>query len=565
MDYQKLADLLYPNVKYTIEELEKKYPKRNLAKGAYVTRFAPSPTGYLHIGNFFGAFLDWQIARWTGGKFFFRLEDTDKKREISGSGHVAIEILNSYGINFDEGVMPNGQQKGDYGPYVQSERLEIYKTYAKELVKNNRAFPCFCEKTESLQQVKQNRKNQLENNNDIDDHDACRNLSYEEIEKNIKEGKPFALRLRSQGKKDQKILAEDVIRKQRYLPQNTKDVVLMKNDGIPPYAFAHAVDDHLMRTGLVVRGEEWFTSYPAHIEIFEALNFEKISYLHTPVICKIDNETKNKRKLSKRKDPEADMRYFLTNGYPKVAVLEYLLTLANSNFEMWRLANPNASFLDFKFSIDKIGNSNPMFDLVKLGDISKNYIAKLNASEVYENLCEFSKENDKKFYEFLKSKEQYCQKVLSIDRNLSKPRKDFATWADFKKVFDYMFNLKKFENLSDYEIGEINKENIYDVLNDYEKIYNENDSKEEWFEKIKNMSLLLGFATDNKKYKENPKNFKGNVADVCNYIRIALTGKQNSPDIHTISQIMGNDEVKKRISTLKGIINDTKLCNKKWI
>lgn len=554
MDYQSLANLLYPNVKYTPEQLEQMYPKRTLPQDAFVTRIAPSPTGYLHIGNFFSAFLDWQIARTSGGIFFFRLEDTDKKREISGSGLVAISMLHNYGLIPNEGVTLDGSFVGDYGPYVQSQRLDIYYTYAKELVKKGRAFPCFCQKTQGIEEIKQKRQEQLEQDDDIVEKDPCRNLTMEQIEQHLAEGKQFALRLKSQGERDQKIITHDLIRGTRELAANSKDVILIKTDGIPPYTFAHPVDDHLMRTSIVVRGEEWYVSYPAHLEIFDALGFERVSYIHTPIICKIDPITGNKRKLSKRKDPEADMRYFAAQGYPKEALLEYLLTLANSNFEMWRLEYPNRSFLEFPFTIEKIGSSNPMFDLVKLNDISKNIIAKMSAEEVFEHLTTFTKEYDTEFYNILMADKTYAIKVLGIDRGGEKPRKDFANWNDFKTFFAYMFGLKHFDTLADYDLNNVKNENACEVLQQYAHIYNSNDTKEEWFNKVKEMSGNLGFATDNKLFKANPLAYKGNVADVCNYIRLALTGKQNSPDIHMLAQILGQDEVTKRLETLSKLL-----------
>ena len=559
MDFEKLANLIYPNVKYTNEELEKKYPERTLPKESYVTRFAPSPTGYLHIGNFFSVFMDWQIARMSNGIFYFRLEDTDKKREISGSGFVALNILKEFGIVPNEGLMPDGTSIGNYGPYVQSQRLDIYHTYAKELIKSGKAFPCFCQKTQSIEEIRQKRQEQLESEEDIIEKDPCRNLTYAEIEQNIKDKKPFAIRLKSQGEKENKILVSDLIRGERELAQNSKDVILVKNDGIPPYAFAHAVDDHLMRTRLVIRGEEWFVSMPAHVEIFDALGFEHVKYIHTPIICKIDEQTGNKRKLSKRKDPEADMRFFLSQGYPKLAVLEYLLTLANSNYEIWKLQNPNLSFLKFPFSIEKIGNSNPMFDLLKLSDIAKNIIGKMSAEEVYENLLIYTKEFDNEFYETLLKDKNYAIKVLSIDRNIDKPRKDFAKWCDFKQFFSYMFGFSSFNKKTDYNLENVKENNIENVLNAYKKIYNSADDKETWFNKIKQLSGELGFATDNKLYKSNPQDYCGNVADVCNYVRIALTGKQNSPDIHNIAQILGDEEVKNRLENLEKFVKKVNL------
>ncbi len=549
MDYEKLANLLYPNAK-SPEYYEKKYPKRTTC--GLVTRFAPSPTGYLHIGNFFSAFIDRLIASNSNGIFYFRLEDTDKKREIEGSGDVALGILKEYGIEIDEGLTLEGQ-KGEYGPYIQSQRLDIYKTYAKELVRRGLAFPCFCEQTHSLEEIKENRRQMLQENEELEHKDVCRNLSFEQIENNLKQGKPFALRLKSKGEKDDKILTYDLIGGEREMPANCKDIVLIKNNGIPPYCFAHAVDDHLMGTSVVVRGNEWFASLPAHLEIFDALGFERLKYIHTPLICKIDEETGNKRKMSKRKDPEADMRFFKTNGFPKEAVLEYLLTLANSNYEIWRLNNPEESYKNFNFQIDKIGSSNPLFDMAKLCDISKNIIANLSAEQVYDRVCEYSKEFDVEFYNILKDNKEYAIKVFSIDRTGEKKRKDFAKYGDFKSFFNYMF----FENsckLQDYELIGINKNDMAMVLESYLSIFDYNDDKQTWFDKIKIMAEKLGFCIDNKEYKKNPNAYKGNVADVCTMLRVAISQRKNSPDLWTICTILKDNtksKIQKCLSLLK--------------
>lgn len=553
MDFQKLANLLYENAKPT-EYWENKYPKRNLPKGSQVTRFAPSPTGFMHFGNFFMSFVAYQIARYSNGIFFFRLEDTDKKRELVGSGLVAVETLANYGIVPDEGIDLNGKQYGNYGPYVQSERHEIYKTYAKELVKKGRAFPCFCQRTESLDEVVKKREEQLDKFDTLEEKDVCRNLTLEQIEENLKQNKPFALRLLSKGTSEDKIKTYDLIRGERELPANCKDIILIKNNGIPPYAFAHAIDDHFMGTTTVVRGEEWYASYPAHLEIFDALGFEKLNYIHAPIICKIDEATGNKRKLSKRKDKEADMRFFAKAGYPKQALLEYLFTLVNSNFEIWRIKNPNASLSEFPFTIEKIGSSNPMFDLVKLADISKNIIAKLSAQEVYSNLLEWSQNYDEEFYQILKSNKEFAERVFGVDRGGEKPRKDFAKWEDFKQFFSYMFGYFKPTKITDYEIKpETNTNYIKEVLQVYLNTYSQTDEKQVWFDKIKDFSTKLNY-TDNKTYKDNPTAYKGTIADVTAYIRLALTGRQNSPDLYTISQILGEDEVKQKLTQMINLL-----------
>ncbi len=554
MNLERLAEMLYPHITKTPEEVEALYPKRQLQKGQEVTRIAPSPTGYMHIGNFFSAFLDWQIARSTDGVFYFRLEDTDKKREIEGTGLIAINVLNDYGISPQEGLMIDGTEKGDYGPYIQSQRQELYQVYAKSLVKKGKAFPCFCEKTESFDEILQKREKSLEEENQIDEKDPCRLLTLEQIEEFLKAKKAFALRLKSEGTAGEKIETEDVVKGTRTLAKNSKDLILIKNDGIPPYAFAHAVDDHLMQTTMVVRGEEWYVSYPGHIEIFEALGFKKPKYLHTPIILKVDELTGNKRKLSKRKDPEADMRFFSQKGYPKQAVLEYLLTLANSNYEIWKLNNPEKSFLDFEFSTEKVGSSNPLFDLVKLNDISKNIIANFSKEEVYDQLLTYTKEYDQEFYNILNSDKAYATTVLGIDRGGLKPRKDFAKWEDFKAFFAYMFNLKRLNEKQDFQIENLDSQKILDVVEAYKYVYEQDDDKQNWFDKIKNMSEKLGYATDNKAYKQNPENYKGNVADVCLYIRLALTGQQNSPDLHALSQALGQKTVINRLAKLENIL-----------
>ncbi len=558
MNTEKLAHLLYPNISKTIQDYENFYPKRNLSPKQEVTRSAPSPTGYMHFGNFFAAFLDWQIARATNGVFYFRLEDTDKKREVKGSGLVAIKILKDYGIQPNEGLTVSGDEKGDYGPYTQSKRTEIYHTFAKHLVAKGKAFPCFCEKTDSIEEIKVQREKTLLQANQIETKDPCRNLTFDEIKNYLNAGKHFAIRLKSAGNPGDKIQAHDIVRGTRTLEANSKDIVLVKSDGIPPYAFAHAVVDYLMQTTMVVRGEEWYVSYPAHLEIFNAFGFAPPKYLHNPIILKIDEETGNKRKLSKRKDPEADMRYFSKVGYPKHAVIEYLLTLANSNFEIWKLQNPQKSIFDFEFSAEKIGSSNPMFDIMKLNDISKNYISTLSAKQVYDFLLDYTKQYDKQFFNALSKNKPYAIKVLSIDREGKNPRKDFAKWSDFKTFFAYMFDFAPLNKISDFDLENINTASIIEVLQQYRLTYKASHTKQEWFENVKSLCDNLGYATNNKQFKQNPENFKGTVADACNFVRIAITGKQNAPDLHTISQILGDEKVKQRLETLKNLLTEQK-------
>ena len=545
MDLKKLADMLYPNAVDT-NVWEEKYPKRNLKKGAEVTRFAPSPTGSLHIGHFFQCLCDSFIAKTTGGVFYLRIEDTDKKREVEGSVEAAIDTLHKFGIDYDEGRTKDGEI-GAYGPYLQSERTEIYRSFAKKLVESGRAYPCFCEKSENFEEIKEKRQEQLEENDNLEQKDPCRNLSLEQVEENLKANKPFALRLKSFGDPEKSFKFKDEVKGEREIRENEKDIILIKSNGLPVYAFAHAVDDHLMRTTLVIRGEEWYPSLASHLELFDALGFERVKYAHNPVISKLD-ENGGKRKISKRKDKEGNMRFFIEEGYPTASILEYILTLANSNFEIWRRQNPAAPLSDFEFKAEKITSSNPMFDFAKLNDISKTIISKMSAGEVYNLLAEWAKEFDKEFFEVISANPEYTKAVLNIDRETAKPRKDIAKMKDVKEnVWGYMFN-EYFKPI--YETENTNIDDLKEVVAEYGKIYNQNDTKDEWFARIKDMSARLGYAADNKEFKANPEKFKGNVALVCEYIRIALTGRKNSPDLYSISEVLGEAEVQRRFTLL---------------
>ena len=541
MDFKKLADLLYPNLTHTAKCYEELYPKRDLPLGAEVTRFAPSPTGYLHMGGFYQALVDSRIASNTGGVFYFRLEDTDKKREIQGAGDIALNILKEYGLLPMEGLMPDGNQVGQYGPYVQSERLDIYKAFAYELVAKGRAFPCFCDKSEGKEDIEERREKMLKEQDTIIEHDPCRDLTYEQIEANIKAKKPWALRLRSLNNEDDKIIVNDAVLGDREIPANTKDLVLIKSNGIPPYAFAHAVDDHLMRTTLVVRGGEWFPSVAGHIEIFEALGFDRVRYAHTGLISKLDGD--NKRKLSKRKDPEADMRYFIQNGYPAEAVIDYILNLANSNYELWRKENPTASYTEFKFNIEKLNLSDPIFDIVKLEDISKNIISRLTTEEVFGMLSKWASEYDKEFYDIIVKRPDYIKGMIAIDRGGEKPRKDIAKMNEVYDYFKYMFD-SDFECVFDEKFT---KDDINIALTKYIEYYNPEDTKDEWFPRLKEACVSAGFCADMKEYKKNPSAYLGSVADYSTIIRIAVTGKRNTPDLCPIMKLLGYDKVIARL------------------
>ena len=549
-ELEKLAELLYPNCKLTVEEVLAKYPKR--AVEGEITRIAPSPTGFLHIGTAYVAFIDKLIAS-DNGVFYFRLEDTDKKREIESTADVAYNMLCKFNITPDEGFVGlNKEENGIYGPYKQSARKEIYEVFAKYLVAKGKAFPCFCKKAEDIAEIKERREKELEEKEDLESKDPCRNLTIEEVKAKIEAGEKFALRLKSCGNAEKTFTFVDLAKGQREIRENDKDIVLIKSDGLPVYAFAHAIDDHLMGTTIVVRGEEWFPSLASHLELFDALGFERLKYLHAPVLCKLD-EKGNKRKLSKRKDPEADARYFIKFGIPVESVLEYLLNLINSDFEIWRAQNPNLKISEFPFKIGKIGTNNPMFDLVKLCDVSKTVISKMTAEEVFERCYEWAKEFDPEFADYMAKNEYYAKRVFAIDRYSAKPRKDIAMWSDVKNYFSYMFEpyFDK-QNLSIFEIeeGEEYRNKLKLVLNEYMNVYKQYDDKQVWFNEIKTMADRLGFAVDNKLYKQNPENFKGNVADVCTFIRLAVTGRKNSPDLFEICNILGTLEVKNRLQSL---------------
>ena len=549
-DLQKLAELLYPNCKMSVEEVLAKYPKR--AVEGEITRIAPSPTGFLHIGTAYVAFIDKLIAG-ENGVFYFRLEDTDKKREIENTADIAYNMLCKFNITPDEGFVGlNKAENGIYGPYTQSARREIYEVFAKYLVANGKAFPCFCKKAEDIAEIKERREKELEEKEDLESKDPCRNLTFEEIKNKIESGEKFALRLKSQGNNERTFKFVDLAKGEREIRENDKDIVLIKSDGLPVYAFAHAIDDHLMGTTIVVRGEEWFPSLASHLELFDALGFERLKYLHAPVLCKLDDNG-NKRKLSKRKDPEADARYFIKSGIPVESVLEYLLNLINSDFEIWRNQNPTAKMCEFPFKIGKIGTNNPMFDLVKLCDVSKSVISKMTAEEVFDKCYQWAKEFDLEFSKYLAKNEYYAKRVFAIDRYSAKPRKDIAMWSEVKNYYSYMFepyfDRKK---LSTFEIEENDeyKNKVKCVLNEYLNVYREYEDKQIWFNEIKTMADGLGFAVDNKLYKQNPDNFKGNVADVCSYIRLAITGRKNSPDLYEICAVLGISEVKNRLKNL---------------
>ena len=546
MDFNKLSELLYPNVEHDMQYYLDKYPKRNLPDGAEVTRLGPSPTGYLHIGHLYSAMISRITATNTNGVFYLRLEDTDQKRYIPGAGDVAYNMLCYYGVEPDEGYRGDEQdQKGNYGDYVQSHRTEIYQAFAKELVKRGRAFPCFCGANDSKDDILERREKELEASETITEHDEhCRNLSFEEIEANIKAGKPWALKLLSCGDPEKQHDFVDLIKGKRVIRENAKDIVLVKSNGIPPYALAHVVDDTLMGTTIVVRGEEWYPSVSAHIETFLALGLKPPKYAHTPVISKLD-ETGNKRKLSKRKDPEADVRFYIETGYPVQSVKEYVLNLLNSDFEQWRNNNPLAPMENFDFSIKKIGSNNPMFDFDKLNNISKNIISRWPADKVYNELLAWALVYDKAYANLLQNNKSVMLKMLSIDRGGDRPRKDIYAWSMVKELYNYVF-----ESFDAPAVDErINKQSAKEFLTDYAEKYDYLLDKQAWFEQIKQIALAHNFA-DNKEYKANPSAYAGSIADACNLVRLAVTGKTATPDLCSIMQLLGREKVQIRLQNL---------------
>ncbi len=550
---ETLANLIFPNITETIEDLEKRFPKRNLEDGAEVTRFAPSPTGFLHIGGLFGALIDMTVANQSNGKFMFRIEDTDQKREIENGTRDLINQMRAFNIINDEGLVSETEQVGEYGPYKQSEREHIYKICAKELVRRGRAYPCFCS-AEDLNKLRESQEKNKQIPGYYGTYARCRNYTTEEQIEKIKAGVPYVLRFRSEGSHMRKVKVQDIVRGKIEMAQNDQDIVIIKSDGLPTYHFAHAVDDHFMRTTIVIRGEEWIPSTALHLDLFEALGFEQVRYAHTPTMMKNDNGSK--RKLSKRKDPESAVSFFLEEGYPVDSVLEYLLTIINSDYELWRKANKDANWREFKVKLDKLNSSGALFDMVKLTDVSKEVIARMNTEELLNNVLVWSKQYDNELYELLNSDLDYARKVLGIEReNVTKIRKDFAKYKDILPNIFYMYTALFNENITegynfDLKEGKFTTEDVKVVIAEYLKVYDASQDKETWFNAVKAMAETLGYCVNMKEYKANPEAFKGSIADVTGFIRVALTNKQNTPDIYAIMQVLGESETRERLERI---------------
>ena len=547
MDYQALADLLFPNVTDTPESLEEKYPPRQVPEGAVITRMAPSPTGFVHLGNLVQGLTSERMAHQSGGVLFLRVEDTDAKREVPGAVEVLINTLKHYGIHFDEGATMGGDS-GNYGPYRQRERAAIYHVYAKKLVSEGKAYPCFCTE-EELSAMREQQEANKETTGYYGQYAVWRDRPMEDVRSQLDAGNPWVLRFRSTGSIENQFKFDDLVKGKLTITENNVDHVLLKSDGIPTYHFAHAVDDHLMRTTHVVRGDEWLPSLPFHIQLFQALGFKLPKYVHIGPLMKMDGTSK--RKLSKRKDPELALTYYKSEGFPVEAVYEYIMTLLNSNYEDWHRANPNAPSTDFKFSPKKLNPAGNLFDYAKLTDVSKNEIAKMDADKVYTLLLDWAKEFDPDFGVKLEADPVYAKRILAIGRGGKKPRKDLAVWKDAKPYMGFFYD----EYLEKPEFDDrFDKKLIAAALNRFLDSFDLADDSGVWFEKVKAVATEIGFTTDMKAYKADPSAFPGTVADVSTFIRLAVTGKTNSPDLYTVMQILGYDRTVQRIRSALSLL-----------
>lgn len=557
LDHEKLAELLFPHITETPLDIESRFPQRSLPEGAKVTRFAPSPTGFVHFGGLFPSTVGERLAHQSGGVFYLRIEDTDAKREVEGAAEGLIKTLAKYGINFDEGAIldENGNisDRGAYGPYKQSMRASIYQTYAKQLVKEGKAYPCFTteEELEELHSI--DKKQEIKNTDWQAEAEARhaemlkrRQITMEEVEENLKASNPFVLRILADGDPQKKIKFTDLVKGTMEIPENDEDFVLLKSDGIPTYHFAHAVDDHLMGTTHVVRGEEWLPSLAKHLQLFRYLNFKLPKYMHIAQIMRLD-EAGNKKKLSKR-DMGANMDDYTRLGYCPEAVCEYIMTLLNSNYEEWHMQNPDKPYTDFPFNIKKMSSSGCLFDFNKLGDVSKNVISKMSADDVTNKVTEWALEFDPAFGKLLSADREYTRKIFAIGRGGKKPRKDLTTWADAKGYMGFFFD--EIFTLEDSYADNYDQKDIKSALSSFIDSFDINDDMNTWFEKIKALGEGLGYTSDMKAYKADPSAYKGNVADISMFIRLAVTGKLNSPDMYSVMQILGKERVIARIENM---------------
>lgn len=535
MDTTALAGLMFKHITKTPEDYEKQYPPRSLPQGAAVTRIAPSPTGFMHLGNLFGAVTDERLAHLSDGIFYLRIEDTDAKREVEGGVEMILSVFRRFGLEFDEGFTLEGDN-GVYGPYRQRQRAEIYQAYVKRMVEEGKAYPCF-HTEEELAAMREQQESQKVNFGYYGPWATCRNLTPDEAAEKIQAGTPYVVRFRSPGDPEKRVHCHDLVKGDMELPENDQDVVLLKSDGIPTYHFAHVIDDHLMRTTHVVRGEEWLATLPIHLQLFEALGFEPPQYVHTAQLMKMEGTSK--RKLSKRKDPELALSYYHSQGYPVESVMEYLLTILNSNFEEWRIANPDKPRREFPFTAQKMSASGSLFDIAKLMDVSKNTVSRMSAEDVTRQVLEWAREEDQELYALLSRDEDYAKRIFAIGRGGEKPRKDIGVWSQVKDYlaffYDELFVPARAcpENLEEADCAEI--------LKQYIPLYDETDDNTAWFDKVRALAVQLGFAAKPKDYKKNPDQYKGHVGDVSTVLRLALTGRQNSPDLCDSMKVLGRE------------------------
>ena len=548
MTNKDLADLIFPNLEHDVEYYEALYPERNLKEGEKVTRFAPSPTGYLHIGGFFQALIDYVLAKNSNGIFYLRNEDTDKAREVDTAVELIMKTLNQYGLVPDE-YEYEGKIVGEYGPYIQSERKEIYHAYIKRLIEIGRAYPCFCTR-EELNEMRQKQEERKKRTGYYGSYAKCRKLSVEEQIEKIKLNTPYVIRFRSNGDFDNKIVFEDLVKGRLSLSENDIDDVIMKSDNmLPTYHFAHVVDDHLLHTTHVVRGEEWLPSVTKHIEMFKAFGFKPPKYIHTPLIIKKDGDSV--RKISKRKDPEASMSYYTEKGYPEEAVIEALMTIINSNYEEWHTNNPDKTFRDFTFSPKKMSSSGALFDLEKLNNISRDVISKMTKEELLERSLNWANKFDEELKDLIKKDEEYYMNIINIERCQKKPRKDYETYSDIKNYIWYMYDELFIKEDKTYEFNGIDIEEVRNVLKTYfDKYYDASFDKDTWFNKMKEAAEEMGYCANMKEYRLNPDNYKGSIADFSMIIRVALTTKTTTPDLYEIMKLLGTDRIKERIALI---------------
>ncbi len=548
MNREELANLIFPTITKTIADYEAMYPERNLGENAHVTRFAPSPTGFMHIGHFMPLVIDYVLARQSEGIFYLRNEDTDTSREVEGAVEYIRSVLACYDMNPDEyEYRDTNETRGNYGPYIQSERKEIYQTFIKHLIIEGKAYPCFLTK-EEMDSIREGQARDKRRIGIYGRYAKYRDLPVEEAIQKIKNGESYTIRLKSSGDFNRKFTFNDLVNGEMEFPENDQDIPIMKSkDGLPTYHFAHLVDDYLMHTTHVVRGQEWISSIPIHYELFKTFDFKMPKYIHIPLILKKDGESV--RKISKRLDPEAKMTYYEEKGYPRLAVIEAVMTIANSNYEAWREGHPNAPFTEFAFSPKKMSSSGALFDLDKLDNISKNYISHLTKEEVYEGVLAWSKIYDEEFSKVLENYKDYSMQIYNIERGGKKPRKDYTYYSEIKEKTWYMYD-EYFESIA-YDFGSFSKEEVKKILDLYiSAYYNEEDTQEEWFNRIKEMCNALGYATDMKDYKANQEKYKGSVVDVTNIIRIALTTLTTTPNLYDIMQIFGRERIEKRFSMI---------------